>query len=506
MGKEILKLSNISKIYENGIIANKDINLSVNKGEIHALVGENGAGKSTLMKIIFGMEKPTSGEFLLKNEPVNFSSVEEAIQKGIGMVHQHFMLINSLDIVDNVMLGVEKTKGLFLDKHACIKIVKEIADKYNFRLDYDKKVSDISIGMKQKVEIIKTLVRGAEIIILDEPTAVLTPQETEELFIQIKALAKSGHTIIFISHKLNEVKEISDKITIIRKGESKGTYLTKDIDVSEIADLMVGKKLNSAMPVKNKSSENKVVELNNVNLSHENKKVLNNINFSVNAGQILGVIGVEGNGQAELVNLLTRKDRSYSGDIKVLDKDLKTYDYDNYRKEALAYIPEDRMNVGISESLSVADNLLSTRYRDKTYSNKFFLKKDAINSYSKEIIDDYEIIVNGPDQVVGYISGGNIQKVVVGRECYDEPKFLLCEQPTRGVDLGAAKIIHNKLIELRNQGTAILLISADINEVLKISDRALVMYNGEIVASIDDMENIDISEIGEYMLGLKVQA
>lgn len=506
MEKEILKLSNISKVYENGIIANKDINLSVNKGEIHALVGENGAGKSTLMKIIFGMEKPTSGEFLLKNEPVNFSSVEEAIQKGIGMVHQHFMLINSLDIVDNVMLGVEKTKGLFLDKHECTRIVKEIADKYNFRLDYDKKVSDISIGMKQKVEIIKALVRGAEIIILDEPTAVLTPQETEELFIQIKALAKSGHTIIFISHKLNEVKEISDEITIIRKGESKGTYLTKDINVSQIADLMVGKKLNGEMPVKNESSENKIVELSKVNLSHENKKVLNNINFSLNAREILGVIGVEGNGQSELVNILTLKDRSYSGDIKVLDKSLKNYDYDNYRKEALAYIPEDRMNVGISESLSVSDNLLSIRYMEKTYSNKFFLKKDAINSYSKEIIDDYEIIVNGSDQVVGYLSGGNIQKVVVGRECYEKPKFLLCEQPTRGVDLGAAKIIHNKLIELRNQGTAILLISADINEVLKISDRALVMYNGEIVAFIDDMENIDISEIGEYMLGLKVQA
>lgn len=506
MGKEILKLSDISKIYENGIIANKDINLSVNKGEIHALVGENGAGKSTLMKIIYGMEKPTSGKFLLNNEPVNFSSAEEAIQKGIGMVHQHFMLIDSLDIVDNVMLGVEKTKGLFLDKPSCTKIVKEIADKYNFRLDYDKKVSDISIGMKQKVEIIKALVRGAEIIILDEPTAVLTPQETEELFIQIKTLAKSGHTIIFISHKLNEVKEISDKITIIRRGESKGTYLTKDIDVSQIADFMVGKKLNSKMPVKNKSSKNKIVELSNVNLSHENKRVLNNINFTINSREILGVIGVEGNGQAELVNLLTLKDRSYSGDIKVLDKDLKKYEYYNYRKEALAYIPEDRMNVGISEFLSVAYNLLSTRFKEKTYSDKLFLKKDAINSYSKEIIDDYEIIVNGPDQVVGYLSGGNIQKVVVGRECYNNPKFLLCEQPTRGVDLGAAKIIHNKLIDLRNQGTAILLISADINEVLKISDRALVMYNGEIVACIDDMENIDISEIGEYMLGLKVQA
>lgn len=505
MEKEILKLNKISKVYENGIVANKNINLIVNEGEIHAIVGENGAGKSTLMKMIFGMEKPTTGEYFLNNELVKLENVEEAINKGIGMVHQHFMLVDSLSVVDNIILGVEPVKGLFLDNKKSIEVVKNIAEKYKFNLDYEKKVSEISIGMKQKVEIIKALIRGAKIIILDEPTAVLTPQETRELFSQIKYLSQNGHTIIFISHKLNEVKEISDKVTIIRKGETKGTFLTKDISISEIANLMVGKKLNMEIPIKEKIEGKNVLEIRNLNLQKGQKKKLSNINLDVSSGEILGVIGVEGNGQADLVKILSLLEKDYEGYIKIFNKNINQFKFDEYREFGVSFVPEDRMRLGISETMSISDNLISTRYKEKNFSGKFLLKKNNIENYSKKVIEEYNIICKTTNDIVGYLSGGNIQKVVVGRECFINPKFLICEQPTRGVDLGAANIIHKKLIDLRNNGTSILLFSADINEILKISDRCIVMFDGKIVAKLDNLENCSINEIGEFMLGLKSQ-
>lgn len=503
MAEEILKLESITKIYDNGIIANKDINFSVRAGEIHAIVGENGAGKSTLMKMIFGMEQPTSGNYFLHGKLVKIKNVLDAIAQGIGMVHQHFMLVESMDVVDNVMLGIEPVNGLFLDYNKAKMLVKDIADKYGFDLDLSVPVSQLSIGMKQKVEITKALVRGANILIFDEPTAVLTPQETQELFIQLKYLAKNGNTIIFISHKLNEVKEISDRITIIRKGETKGTYNTDNVSLQDIANLMVGEKLDTSIVLEDVKKENVILKVDNLTLKHGNNLKLNNINFEIHGGEILGVVGVEGNGQNELVSILTKLENAYSGSVEIFNQNLTKLNLKEMRKKGLGYIPEDRMSVGVAKDDTIINNLLSTRYYETQFSNGHFLNFNYIQQYADEIIEKFKIKCKNNQHIIGYLSGGNIQKVVVGRECYNNPKLLICNQPTRGVDLGAAKVIHEKILELRKNGSAILLISADLNELCKISDKCIVLFDGEIVAKISNPREVSLSILGEYMLGLR---
>ncbi|WP_282925934.1 ABC transporter ATP-binding protein [Helcococcus kunzii] len=503
MKDEILKMVDITKIYDNGIVANKNINFDIHLGEIHAIVGENGAGKSTLMKIIFGMEQPSSGEYYLYNKKVQIKNVEDAIQKGIGMVHQHFMLVESMNAVDNIMLGIEKKKNGFIDKKSSREVVECIAKQYNFKLDLDKPVSELSIGMKQKIEITKALVRGAKILIFDEPTAVLTPQETKELFVQLKKLALSGNTIIFISHKLNEVKDISDRITIIRNGETKGTYETENISLHEIASLMVGREIDTSIFLEKVETKEEILKIRNLTLKNKEKTLINNINFSVHSGEIVSLAGVEGNGQSEIVNIITKNILNYNGLIRIFGKDLSNQNVKQLRRNGLGYIPEDRMKKGVSQKENILDNIISTRYDEDKFSNKIFINLDNIEQYSNEVINEYKVKCNDNKNIIGYLSGGNIQKVVVGRECHNKPKILIAEQPTRGVDLGAASIIHEKLSELRKNGTAILLISADLNEIVKMSDRCLVLFEGEIAAEIKNIRETNMSELGEYMLGLK---
>lgn len=506
MTTPILEMKNITKIYPNGVIANRNVNFTLAEGEIHAVVGENGAGKSTLMKILFGMEEPSEGELRLREKLVHFRSPQEAIDHGIGMVHQHFMLVPSFTVAENMILGIEPTKGLGINYAEAIKLTKELSEKYHLFVDPTAKVEDLSVGMKQKVEILKALLRGAKILILDEPTAVLTPQETKELFQELKLLKANGHTVVFISHKLKEVKEICDRITIMRNGTTEGVFQTADVSEQEISKLMVGRDVVLKYEKDLSHVGKPLLKVDHVSYIDElGKTRVNNVHFSVRAGEIVGIAGVEGNGQTQLVELLTGQHSTSQGQISVDESVVNKSDLRKVRSYGVSYIPEDRLRQGAAKDASISDNLISTRYQQKGWNKFGVLNIKRIAKLATQLIEDYRVKCFGPKQQIGMLSGGNMQKVVVARECSTEPKLLIAEQPTRGVDVGAAQLIHQKLLELRSEGTAILMISADLNEILELSDSLLVLYNGEIVAYFDHPSEVSEEELGLYMLGLKRQ-
>ncbi|MCR2805132.1 ABC transporter ATP-binding protein [Paenibacillus soyae] len=507
MQPHLLEMRNIIKVYPNGVAANRNVDFSLREGEIHAVAGENGAGKSTLMKILFGMEEPSDGEIWLKGERVRFQTPQDAISKGIGMVHQHFMLVPSFTVAENMVLGMEPKKGLSIHVDEAVRMTKELSDKYQLAVDPKAKVESLSVGMKQKVEILKALLRGARILILDEPTAVLTPQETEELFKQLLTLKREGHTIVFISHKLKEVKAICDRITIMRAGTTAGVFDMADITEQEISRLMVGRDV----VLKYEKDEVffgppvlKVEGLTYVNAL--GNKALNNIGLSVKAGEIVGIAGVEGNGQAELVKALTGGlEGSRSGKAMVNGSDIGQADMREIRGLGVSYVPEDRMSQGAAKEESISDNIISTRYRESAWNKGLFLKGKQIVKLAESLIEEFKVRCSGPAQPIGMLSGGNMQKVIVARECSTEPLLLIAEQPTRGVDIGAAQLVHKKLLEMRSRNCAILLISADLNEILELSDTLYVMYDGELVAEFDKPSEVTEEELGLYMLGLKKQ-
>lgn len=504
----ILKLENITKIYPNGTVANKDINIALRKGEIHSIVGENGAGKSTLMKIIFAIEKQSSGKIYYKGEEINYSNSMEAIQNGIGMVHQHFMLIPSFTVAENIVLGAEPTKGAFIDTKEAVRVTQELAKKYNFDIDVTQKVADLTVSAKQKVEILKTLYRNAEVIILDEPTAVLTPQETEQLFEQLIQFKEMGHTIVFISHKLNEVKQISDRISVIRLGESKGTYDAEGITIEKLTEMIIGRKLEMNFDDIRKPVENPELILDVRNLSYKVNGVskVDNASFSIKGGEILGIAGVQGNGQEELIRSITGLIPFQEGTVKLCGKEIQGLGIKAKRESGMSYIPEDRMIDGCAAKASIEDNLISTVYEKPELSGKFFLKGKEIKKNSEELIKRFSVKTNSEKEQVGALSGGNIQKVVVAREWSAEPQLMIAEQPTRGIDVGSANYIHKELIEMRNNGKGILLVSADLNEVLALSDRLIVMEEGKIVAYFDSLKGVTESKLGLYMLGVEHQS
>lgn len=504
----ILELRNIAKVYDNGVVANKNISVAFKKGEIHAIVGENGAGKSTLMKIIFGLEKPTSGQLFYEGKEVEFQSPLDSIGIGIGMVHQHFMLIPSFTVLQNIVLGDEPTKFGFVNHRQSRKKAEELAKQYNFQLSMDEKVETLGVGMKQKVEILKLLYKGAKVLILDEPTAVLTPQETEQLFVELKKFKENGHTILFISHKLNEVKEISDRISVIRKGELISTHDTKDVSLEEISELMIGRRVEYAYEhLKKEVKEKKItLQMKNVTLANGKINVLEDLNLIARSGEILGVVGVEGNGQTELVEVLFGYRKPSQGEITVLGKNLKGKKIKEIRDDAkVAYIPEDRMRQGIAATASIKENMISSFYDSKELNHKFSMNHKRMDELSNTLIDEFHVLCQSKETEIGSLSGGNIQKVVVAREYYANPDFLIAEQPTRGVDVGSASFIHEKLIEMRNNEKAILLFSADLGEALAVSDKLIVMYEGRIVAYFNDLSNVTEQELGLYMLGIKQQ-
>ena len=374
MGNQtVLQMNHIMKIYGNGVVANEDVSLELRKGEIHAMLGENGAGKSTLMKVLFGLEAPDQGEIILKGQPTTIKSPQDAISKGIGMVHQHFMLVPSLTVAENIILGVAPKKGLFIDMDKAVKAAEDIAKEYNFDIDVRQKVEEIPVGIKQKVEILKALYRGAEILILDEPTAVLTPQETDELFIQLMKLREKGHTIIFISHKLDEIKKICDRATIMRNGRSMGTYDVKDISTQEMSRLMVGREVSLKFDKKEQHLTDDVfMRVRNLTV-HNAQGVLkvDNLSFDLKGGEILGIAGVEGNGQSELIDTLTGLNKNYSGEVKIKGEDIAKDSIEDIRELKLAHIPEDRMTSGCAGNLSIMENIFSNQYKDKKFSGRF---------------------------------------------------------------------------------------------------------------------------------------
>lgn len=503
---ELLRMANITKIYPNGIMANSNVNFSVRAGEIHALMGENGAGKSTLMNILFGEFQPEEGDILLNGQKITLSSPTDAIRHGIGMVHQHFMLVPSLTVSENVFLGMEpKKRGLF-DYNDAVRQTAELAKKYNFNINPKARVADIPVGVKQKVEILKALARGAKILILDEPTAVLTPQETDELFNQLQIFKQQGHTVIFISHKLKEITQICDRITIMKNGRSIGVYDVAGMQETDISRLMVGREIVKIIDKTPANPKQKLLEIKDLCcINDENKQVLKNISFSVRAGEILGVAGVEGNGQLELVESITGMRPIASGQVLVKGKAVNRLSIKKIRQSGLAHIPEDRMTVGMATEASILENLIADKLDSSQISVGPVLKTRRNKKFAQELIDKFLIKCDSTAQEAAMLSGGNMQKVVVAREFSSSPAVMIANQPSRGVDVGATEFIHKKLLEIRDQGAATLLVSADLNEVLELSDSLIVLYNGEIVAHYDDTKNVTEEELGYYMLGLKKQ-
>lgn len=485
-------------------MANDNVCFSAKKGEIHAICGENGAGKSTLMKLLFGVEQPNQGRIIIRGQEVKLTSPMKAIEMGIGMVYQHFMLVSSLTVAENVMLGIEPKRGIRFDRDKAVARTRAICEKYKFEIDPLEKIEDLSVGVKQKVEIIKALIRGAEILILDEPTAVLTPQETKELFEQLKLLKQAGHTIIFISHKLNEVKYLCDRITIIRHGRTVGEYAAADVSESDISRLMVGTDVELKIhkdPAKPKAVVLSVQDL--VTYNEAGKKTLGGVSFTVREGEIVGICGVEGNGQRAIINMITGFGQGGSGDITVNGRDIRSMSIRQLRDEGMVHVPEDRMAMGVAKDMSIRENLMADKISLPQYNKKFTLNDEAITMDTNQWIKDFDILCADSSQLVGMLSGGNIQKVVVARELTSHTKLIVCDQPTRGIDVGATEAIRKRIVQMRDEDNGVLLVSADLGEIMNLSDRLIVMYGGEIVAYFPDVSNITEDELGFYMLGVK---
>jgi simple sugar transport system ATP-binding protein len=501
---ELLELRNLTKIYSGSILANHNISFNVREGEIHALVGENGAGKSTLMKMLFGMESVTSGQIFLNGKEVKFSSSHDAIGQGLGMVHQHFMLVDSFTGAENLMLGLRDAAFVTNAKKEAAAAM-EAAKKYGFEIDAARRVRDMGVGMKQKLEILKILYRGARIIILDEPTAVLTPQETEELFERLLALKKQGMTIIFISHKLGEVKRLSDRLTVLRGGHCMGTFDTAGISVEAISNRMVGRMISFSY---NRPAQTPSRELLRVEGLHYrdsfNVVKLNGVSLSVRDREIVGIAGVEGNGQSELVGIITRNTAMQKGRVIFAGRDIGSVSIGEVRAAGLSYVPEDRMYNGCAARMSIQENLVASNIGSFAGKNRIIDVK-RMREHSRDMIRKFNVKADSETTLIKNLSGGNIQKVIVAREFSAGSSLLVLDQPTRGIDVGAISFIHEKILQMRENGAGILLVSADLNELIGLSDRILVLFKGEIVAEKDNTAPVDEKELGLYMLGLKRQ-
>jgi ABC-type uncharacterized transport system ATPase subunit len=486
------------------VTANDDVTFLVEKGEIHALVGENGAGKSTLMNVLYGLLRPDSGSIRVNGKIVNFSGPADAISNGIGMVHQHFMLIPPLTVAENVVLGQEPSRRGFVDIAKAKQIVQKLSDQYGLQVDPATKVDTLSVGIEQRIEIIKVLYRGAEILILDEPTAVLAPQEIEDFFVILRALRDQGKTIIFITHKLREVMAISDRVTVMRRGRVAGTVVTGDTSVNEIASMMVGRQVLLRVERGVASPGDVVLTVEDLHvLDNKHLPALQGVSFTVREGEILGVAGVEGNGQTEMVEVLTGLRRAQKGVIRLNGQTLTNCSPRVIKEAGAGHIPEDRQRRGLVLDYTVAMNMiLGIHYRPP------FVKKlgidlmnfPPIHEKARELIREFDIRPTDPENLAGHLSGGNQQKVVVARELDQDPKLLIAAQPTRGIDVGSIEFIHQRLIQARNASKAVLLISADLEEIRSLSDRIAVLFEGRIVGILDP-ETATEEQLGMMMTG-----
>ncbi len=500
--RPILELRGITKRFP-GVLANDNIDLTLNKGEIHALLGENGAGKSTLMNILYGLYAPDEGQIFVNDKEINVTSPRDAIASGIGMVHQHFMLVPVFTVTENVMLGDETTQaGIFLDRKSPADRIREISNEYSLEVDPDSYIRDIPVGVQQRVEIIKLLYRKADILILDEPTAVLTPQEVDELFTIMRSLVDSGKSIIFITHKLREVLTFADRITVIRGGKVIGTTTPAEADQNKLASMMVGRDVLLEVdkkPAKLKDIVLKVEDL--IILDDLDHVAVKNVTFDVSGGEILGIAGVQGNGQTELVKALTGLSHPVSGKMELLNQDISKATPRKITEIGSAHIPEDRQQDGLVLTATVADNMILNTYYLNPFAKKIVMQDDEVLSNAENIIKNFDVRTPSALIPVGSLSGGNQQKVIVGREFSRPIKFLVASQPTRGLDVGSIEYIHHRLLEKRADGVAILLVSTELEEVLELSDRIAVMFAGEIIAIVDG-ESATKEQIGLLMAGV----
>ncbi len=500
--KEFLKMENMTKKFGE-LYANKDINLTVMEGEVHTLLGENGAGKSTLMNILIGLYQPTRGDIYLRGEKVKIDSPSKAVKLGIGMVHQHFMLVEAMTVFENIILGNTKDKSIFIKKDIIKKEILELADKYGLDIEIDKAITEISVGAQQRVEILKALYRGAELLILDEPTAALTDIEVEGLFKIIRKLNAEKKSVIFISHKMREVIEISDRITILRTGQTIITLDKNKADAAELANLMIGKDLVTSEYKKITETKENIISLEHVSFNKASKhNGLFEVSLAVGKGEILGIAGVDGNGQSQLAQLVTGVISPESGNVFIKTKKVAKFAPIYFINDNVSHIPEDRNKMGLIGNMSVKENLIlkSIDKRRISIGKGLFLKKKAMAEYAIEMKDKYDIRCASIEQEIRNLSGGNQQKIVLARELEEEPKLLVAVHPTRGLDIGATKYVHDKMIDSRDKGCGILLISADFDEVLKLSDRIAVMFEGKIVGVYSGV-NPPIKEISLAMAG-----
>jgi ABC-type uncharacterized transport system ATPase subunit len=495
-----LQMSGITKRYP-GVVANNQISLDVKAGEIHALLGENGAGKTTLMNILFGLARPDEGEILLDGKPVQIADPADAISRGIGMVHQHFMLIPVLTVAENILLGAETmADSIFLDRREARRRIIELGKRFGFEIDPDARVETLSVGWQQRVEILKALYRDARILVLDEPTAVLTPQETVEVFAVLRRLAAEGHSIIFISHKLYEVLEIADRITVIRRGEVVGTRQPSQTNEDDLAALMVGREVQLAVDRGTSHPAEPVLTVNNLTVrSDRGQEVVRDVSFNVRAGEILGIAGVAGNGQDELVEAITGLRRSSRGTISLKGQNITGLSVRERREYGLGYVPGDRQKYGLVLGFPISDNLVLTRYYNRPFARGIQREDAAIEKWAQEKIQEFDIRTPSWTVPAGTLSGGNQQKVIVAREFSRELQVLVLDQPTRGLDVGSIEFIHKQAVSKRDAGTGILLVSAELDEILELSDRIAVMYRGEIVALIEGRPTANKEEIGLLM-------
>lgn len=493
-----IELKGITKKFGD-VIANNNIDFQVKEGEIHCLLGENGAGKSTLMKILFGLYSQDKGQIKIKGEEINDLSTSDAIKLGIGMIHQHFMLVDRLTVTENIIAGREIVKNGFLDLDYAKEIIGDLSKKYGLEVDPGIKIEDISVGEQQRVEILKALYREADILILDEPTAVLTPQETEELFQIMTELKNDGKTIIFITHKLKETMKISDRVTVLRDGKSVGVVKTENTSPQELAKMMVGRDVVLRVDKDEKEPGEKLLEIKNFQVDRDQSCGIKNISLSVKEGEILGIAGVEGNGQYELEESIMGLLPLEQGQIYYKGQDISELSTYKRRQLGFAHIPSDRLRRGLVSQFNLDWNLILGSEWEKPFANRGILNKSEIKSFGKELINNFDIRTPGLSIKVSQLSGGNQQKAIVARELSSDPDFILAAQPTRGIDVGAIEYIHKLLIEMRDKGKAVLLISAELEELRSLSDRIMVIYEGRIIA--EKVDDFNEEEIGLLMAG-----
>jgi ABC-type uncharacterized transport system ATPase subunit len=502
----LLRMEEIHKSFPGGVFANRGINLEVHQGEIHCLLGENGAGKTVLMSILYGLYKPDSGTIYYKNNKFDVHNPKDAIQNRIGMVHQHFMLVETLSVTENIILGQYKPWKVLNNLDPVIKKIQQMSKEYGLNVNPTSLVQDLSVGEQQRVEILKALYHGADLLILDEPTAVLTPQESEHLLDFLRQLADKGLTIVFITHKLEEVMQISDRVTILRDGKTIATVNTKETNPREMAKMMVGRDVLMDLNKKEKQPGKVIFSVKNLNVKDERGlPAVRNFSFDVHEREVVGIAGVSGNGQSEMALALAGLMKSEFDSIILNNKLITKQDLSRLNQLGMAHIPEDRQKMGLILPFTVSENFIAETFNDHPFSKYGFLQFKTIKNYSQSLVKKFSIRVGDVDEEIAHLSGGNQQKVVVARELDRRPKFLLVNQPTRGIDIGATEFVRQQIIAERDEGAAILLISTDLEEIFALSDRVLVMFEGQIMGEVSPNPDM-IEQVGLLMAGKTIES